>query len=54
MIRWFRRKRPTPPLVDARLSLPDALAASHAGLNYWQWMALTNPERAELRWRVKL
>lgn len=53
MIRFFRRRKPTPP-DPPRLSVPDALTAHHAGLTYWQWMRLTDAERAELRWRVKL
>jgi len=53
LLSFFRRTKPTPP-VEPQLSVPDAMAASTAGLSYLQWMALTDTERADLRWRVRM
>lgn len=51
MIRWFRRRRPTLK-VTTGLSLSEAVIIHKAGLTLDQWQALTNRERANLRWRV--
>ena len=50
MVRGFFRKHPA-PLPD-RLSVSEALTISKAGLTPDQWRALTNTERADIRWRA--
>lgn len=51
MIRWFRRRRPK-LTVTTQLSLAEAVVIHKAGLTLEQWQALTNQERANIRWRV--
>lgn len=47
----FRRTRPT-LAVAPRLSLAEAVVIHKAGLTLDQWQALTNQDRANIRWRV--
>lgn len=50
--RWFRRRRPTTPAPDQQPCVAEARIISRAGLTLEQWHALTNRERANIRWRV--
>jgi hypothetical protein len=52
MIRWFRRRRPTTPQPSPQLAVAEAQILARAGLTLAQWQALTNRERADIRWRV--
>lgn len=51
MIRWFRRRRPT-HTVTTQLTLAEAVTIHKAGLTLDQWQALTNQQRANIRWRI--
>jgi hypothetical protein len=51
MIRWFRRKRPS-ITVTSQLSLAEAVVIYKSGLTLTEWQALSNHERANIRWRV--
>lgn len=51
MIRWFRRRRPSPPTTP-QLTVAETLIIHRAGLTLTQWTSLTNKERADIRWRV--
>lgn len=51
--RFLRRRRLRPaPQPKPQLSVGDAINISKAGLTRAQWEALTNKERADIRWRV--
>lgn len=51
VLRWFRRTRPTAP-TRPRLSVSEAIIITRSGHTEQSWAALTNQERANIRWRV--
>lgn len=52
---WPWPKRPAPqPAPPPELSPHDAWVLNQAGLTLQQWRAMTNAQRADLRWRVGL
>lgn len=54
VLRWFRRKRPAPPVneVLAQISLSDLLVARWWGLSIDEWNALPAIVRADKREQV--
>lgn len=53
-MKWPWRKAQPPAPVQPRLTRADADVLHRAGLTLTQWQALTDQERAELRWRLGL
>jgi hypothetical protein len=50
--RWFRRRRPAVQAPCPQPAVAEALIIARAGLTPAKWKALTNQERANIRWRV--